>query len=237
MHHTTPQDDDHWGKGEDVICESGGDISGFKLPKWVIIGDGFSRLAEASLDGRSGGQSFEAIPMVRADSLEWVMVYIMREAQVPHLEAYKPAQGLAVQDITTTDAGPYGEIEAWVTSLAGTPFVLSHGGCGNIHVHRHGHTQFLVEDPQNVGESPMGLGCGGDVTKVWRSRVDIHRAKRAQTDAFNACLFHVWSEERAYPFECFLWGGGGEAGLFGDLTRSIPNGTDEFRPAPFNSTV
>ena len=80
-------------------------------PRRVVLGQGFRRLAPAARDSRTGGQSFQAVAMVRAGAGkcrrgETVggQCLILRNPDMPHFRVAQPVERLAVQTQSSANA-------------------------------------------------------------------------------------------------------------------------------------
>lgn len=183
MHHAAAEDDFlRWGDHEQI--EAGlSKVVGLNIPRGVVGGEIFGGGLPAVLNGRSGGESFEAVFVKGAMAFEMI-VGVAFDSHVSHFGMARAVNEMTIDYDGSADSGADGEISGVFQTLSRTPGDFSEKGGIDIGVENSGDIEGLLKWSEKIGVGPAGLWRCRDIPVGGRIGIEVGGPEGADGQSF-----------------------------------------------------
>jgi hypothetical protein len=203
----------------------------FKVPGGVIVGERLAGLSPACTDGGRACLAFQTIAVIGATAWEWILIAVVRDADVAHFRMRSPMHQAAIHHPSSADARADREIQKGIQMLRRAPAEFSER-CGvDIGVEGNLDPQGITDGAGEIEIPPGQLGRGCYVTEGWRCRIGIDGAKRSDADGADGL---VLSKKRDRALNRFFRSSGGDFTNL-EIIRLAPDGADKLAAAGFDT--
>lgn len=172
MHHSAAENDFlRWGDHEDIDAGLG-EVVGLNIPRGVVGGEIFGGGLPAVLNGRSGGESFEAVFMKGAMAFEMI-VGVAFDSHVSHFGMARAVNEMTVDHDGSADSGADREIGGVFQTFGRTPGDLSEKGGIDVGVENGGDIEGFLKWSEKIGVGPAGLWRCRDMPVGGRIGIEV----------------------------------------------------------------
>ena len=183
----------------------------------------------SSFIGRACSKPFQTGFVIGAEPLIGVLGIFMNH-DMTHLRMKHPVMDFAINDIASTDACAYGDVEKrmllFVIAEGDFPKCSSADICGNLH----GDIQTFFQTAQNIKISPVRFWGGCDISVFFLVFVQLQWTKASDAKGIKVFIF----EKIQSVLHGFLWSSGRDGNLLKDLSFLISDGQNKFCASCFN---
>src|SRR4029453_5782879 len=124
LHDASADDDSLRRQRADDVHEAERQVLRLEQPHALVV-ERLRWVAPAGTNGIPGGESLEAVAVVRADPLEWVTRAIVRDPHVPELRMKEPVHDPPIPPPAAADSGPDGDVTEGLEAGRRSPTVLA----------------------------------------------------------------------------------------------------------------
>jgi len=183
MHHSAAENDFlRWSDHEDIDAGLG-EVVGLNIPRGVVGGEIFGGGLPAVLNGRSGGESFEAVFMKGAMAFEMI-VGVAFDSHVSHFGMARAVNEMTVDHDGSADSGADREIGGVFQTFGRTPGDLSEKGGIDVGVENGGDIEGFLKWSEKIGVGPAGLWRCRDMPVGGRIGIEVGGPEGADGQSF-----------------------------------------------------
>ena len=233
MHHAAAEND-FLRRGDHEDIEAGlGEVVGLNIPGGVVGGEIFGGGLPAVLNGRSGGESFEAVFVKGAMAFEMI-VGVAFDSHVSHFGMARAVNEMTIYHDGSADSGADGEIGGVFQTFGGAPGDFSEKGGIDVGVENGGNIEGFLKWSEKIGVGPTGLWRCRDMPVGGRIGIEVGGPEGADGQSCGLPeLRRGLGEEVDESGNRFFGCGGGDAFPDEDVIGARSQSRDHFGAAGF----
>ncbi len=233
MHHAAAEND-FLRRGDHEDIEAGlSEVVGLNIPRGVVGGEIFGGGLPAVLNGRSGGESFEAVFVKGAMAFEMI-VGVSFESHVSHFGMARAVNEMTIDHDGSADSGADGEIGGVFQTFGRTPGDFSEKGGIDVGVENGGDIEGFLKWSEKIGVGPTGLWRCRDMPVGGRIGIEVGGPEGADGQSFGLPeLRRGLGEEADESGDRLVGCGGGNAFPNEDVIGPRGQSCDHFGAAGF----